>query len=70
MVKLVNIPERDHWLDDRKYSLPMTTITAFTDGSRSSSVVGAVISFNLLSEALSIPLGQTYRISGRDICYL
>jgi len=46
----VDIPERDHWLDECKHSIPVTAMTVFNDGSRGSSGVGAGISFNGLSE--------------------
>jgi len=45
-------------------------MTVFTDGSRGSSGVGAGISFNGLSEELSIPLGQIPSVFEADISYL
>jgi len=48
----VNIPEREHWLDDDYHPIPPSSQTVYTDGSGGVLGTGAGICFNLISSHL------------------
>jgi len=54
----VDIPEREHWLDDDHHPIPPSLQTVYTDGSGGVLGTGAGICFNGLTSDLYFPLGH------------